>query len=296
MERFIVYHNDADGRCAAAIAGRDGDDNGYDPVYFAIDYGQPVPPFGLPKDDDQLWIVDFSFPKGIMLTLADLFSPDRMWWFDHHRTAIDSLCDDPVLKNLPGVRLDGLASCAAVWWYCRDQIALLPPVAVDLIADRDVWAFTYGDLARHFYECYRAEKDTSPASPIWDRWFKMDRPILESYVEAHLGRYLYETRIGGLKVFANRLGYEDSVIIESGKPPAKVLRVNYPASGDMGALINNDMGYAVAWLYTEYREKDGVLRRRNNLYSKDIDVSEFCRWHGGGGHRGAAGFVEVIND
>jgi nanoRNase/pAp phosphatase (c-di-AMP/oligoRNAs hydrolase) len=56
----------------------------------------------------------------------------------------------------------------------------------------------------------------------------------------------------------------------------------------MGEYIRH-AGYEMAYCYIDVARK-GRLQTVVTLYSDVVDVSEIARKHGGGGHRGAAGF------
>lgn len=283
MKVVIIHHDDADGRCAAAIIGRDSLSRGADMLaFFSVNYGDPVPDLsaftlsGL----DEVWIVDFSFSPEQMLELRRSLPP-RFFWFDHHKT---NMCDE--LQFLPGSREDGTAACMLVWRFCHAGEPA--PWAVEFIADRDVWTFYHGDNTRYFYEIYLMN-DTRPESNIWDSWFSLDFDQLKDLL--HMGGLLYGARINNLVAMAKRLGREiDLRAMTFGKLSGRVLQVNFPGSGDMGQAIQ-DLGYDVAWCWVEF-ERNNRPVRTHSVYSSKVDVSEIAKFHGGGGHAGAAGWEE----
>lgn len=282
-KRVIIYHDDADGRCAAAIAGRHGLANGYEVDYERGEYGAG-PPWDrlevLRHHKDEIWVVDFSFEEKDMIALGKIVGPSYFYWFDHHKTAIEMLGS---VDTLPGLRTVARAGCMLVWTWCYSND--IPPRAVKYIADRDLWRFKYGDGTKDFYEMYLQE-ESNPSSTVWDMYFNMTENQYMEYTAQ--GYCLRKARVRQLKDYAIRLGQE-GMIPENG---ARVLKVNYPGSGDMGQVIK-DLGYEVAWCYVE-REIQGRLVRENSLYSTTCDVSVIATSHGGGGHKGAAGYIEDV--
>jgi len=308
MKRLILYHNDADGQCAAAIAARWNTDLGkIIPQCEAVDYGE-APPWEILNalgEHDSLWIVDFSYDKGQMLKLIQKLG-DRLHWFDHHKTAIKDLESLEGIEEVQGIRRVDTAACLLVWDFCHP--GRKASLAVKYIADRDVWRFEHGDKTRFFYEKFLVEESTHPLAPVWDKYFEMTDWHYDAYLM--VGEELWRGRRQMLKDIARRIGYEcaflpdrqrleqktdatpEMVQASEGAPPLSVLMINYPGSGDMGQVVK-DIGYDLAWLYhMEYRH--GQLVRVNSLYSDKVDVGEIAKGHGGGGHKGAAGFVEEM--
>ena len=86
------------------------------------------------------------------------------------------------------------------------------------------------------------------------------------------------------------LGYESEI------EGYKCLKVNYSSFesiSDAGRYICDDLGYPVAWIWHEKKNNLGQMVKINNLRGNgEVDVSEIAVIHGGGGHKGASGFVE----
>ncbi|MBC2741566.1 MAG: hypothetical protein HGJ93_00575 [Desulfosarcina sp.] len=297
MKRIILYHNDADGRCAAAIAGRDAEGKGYDQVvYLVAEYGEELPDlssYNLETPADDIWLVDFSYPLKTMVQLANFLGSSQFVWIDHHVSAIEQLADlEKITGKLPGLRQTEHAACALTWYFCNPGEQ--SPWAVEYVADRDTWKFEHGNLTRYFYELYLNAEDTGPNSDWWDTMIALGHTDLNR-VLTRQGAWLYDARMKGLRSTAKRFGREVTVTVgENGNVRAvKCLKVNHMPSGDMGQIIK-DMGYELAWCYIEKRV-NGDIQRTNTMYAGgDVDVSVIARSKGGGGHRGAAGWIEVV--
>ncbi len=290
MKRVIIYHDDADGRCAATIAGSDAQRDACNVECHPMHYHYPVP-WGIfesfRRDVDELWIVDFSFPPDVM---AKLFDEAGLYvtWIDHHKTAIDGM--GKRFAHVAGVRNVEKAACLLTWEHCFPKQE--PPLAVQFIADRDIWAFSLGDATKHFYESFMT-METHPGSPAWDGWLSTEASVNSSVAQMLLeGEKLYKARMKFLETMAESLGRPDE--LEHDPYGATILAVNFPGSGDMGQIIG-DMGYDMAHCYVD-QEQDGKMVRVHSLYTDDseIDVGAIAKAYGGGGHKGAAGWTEVL--
>ncbi len=146
---ICFYHDDADGRCAGAIVHKYIQDQfpNTSEKYVKINYGWPVP-FELVEPNEQVYIVDFHFSVENMWKLFTITSNIKL--FDHHKSAVEIIDQYP-----PGVWVchdpaSDFAGCELVWLdlFFEEQM----PTAVRLIADRDKWAWKYGE--KNCYVCH----------------------------------------------------------------------------------------------------------------------------------------------
>lgn len=268
----IYHHNDLDGRCAGAIAWRWAKNQ--ESAYYGektetieVDYKDPIN-LSMPSEE-RVIIVDFSFKpiefdilinKGVHIT-----------WIDHHKTS----------KDYPYQGLDGLrdftdkgrAGCELAWKYFNPKEPM--PRAVTLIGDYDKWALKFQPECFQLYEGLKIEV-TIPQSAIWDHLFSgliVDQVIeqgksairyRDNYCEKICHDFGYEVEWEGYKVFATNF-------------------FQFGSNGFGERMEKYD--FCIAYIH------DGK-RFTVSLYSiKDVDVSEICKKNGGGGHKGAAGFV-----
>jgi len=283
MKRVIFYHDDADGRCAAAIARRHAKEHGWKVAFGALNYGDDVEWQAFEefkRDVDSLWILDFAFSADVMAKLVEI-AGSKLVWIDHHVKNKDLF---ERFKGVEGVRKDDVAACILTWKYCYGNIDDIPS-AVIYIGDRDVWAFNGGGITRFFYEAFLQE-DTHPWLECWDRWLSKKCDL---GLDLAKGRVIYRARMKWLKNMAERLGRENDEIVSG----VATLTVNFPGSGDMGHIIQ-DMGYEIAHCYEEKPNQQGELMRMHTLYSETVDVGAIAKARGGGGHKAAAGWTEMI--
>ncbi len=284
---IIIHHDDADGRCAAAIIRKSlfaNEAPSDDPTvmeFFPMQYNDPMPWKAIEagKRPDFIFMVDFSVDAQSMARLIELAFVQFIW-IDHHISAIEAL---PAFSDIPGIRRDGTAASKLAWRFCFDSERM--PQAVKYIGDRDVWKFRYGDMTRYFYELYKTTPDTTPVGKIWDTWLDPDYNL---EVDIQKGRVMFETSRRQLKLIAERFG----VAAKIAGTEHTMLKINHAGSGDMGEVVR-DLGYDVCHCFIE-TERGGDMVRINSLYSETVDVGSLAVTRGGGGHKAAAGYVEVL--
>lgn len=136
MMHRVVYHMDADGKAAAAVVGhflrKAGKNNIY---YHPINYGMSLNMSGWDRENDEVYLVDFSFqPLSKMLDFVDTL--EHLVWIDHHATAIELEENNEELVRVPGIREVGFAGCELTWKYFTEEPI---PRVLQLIGDWDVW-------------------------------------------------------------------------------------------------------------------------------------------------------------
>lgn len=281
------YHGDSDGKCAGfwvALNAGLHDYAKYEPKCIEIDYRMkfPIDTIG---PDEQVYIVDYSISPDEMRELLKVTKD--VTWIDHHKTAIEKY--EGFEHEIRGVRYDGVAGCMLTYCYIHHMTArgdgdIKPfelsmaedaPMFTKLIADWDVWKFTYGDDTRRFQVAFNAY-DFSPESKLWDRFFTSPFPaeqdlILQGttmtiYRDNWAKNYMklgFETTFHNKKCFAVNLGYCNSEYFKSLTEGKYDIFMPFFFDGNQFTV---------------------------SLYSTTVDVSEIAKLHGGGGHKGASGF------
>jgi len=263
------YHSDIDGKMSAAIVRKAMGANDRLDEFIPMNYNIPFPIEKIGKGDHVV-IVDFSISPEDMEKLLELTS--NIIWIDHHKTAIDKLAK---FDYVSGVRESGRAACELTWEYYFH--GTLIPRVVELAADYDVWTFKFGDDAKDFQTGIRLE-NTHPTSDMWDVLLledfdpsniiengrvitKYNTQVYRSYCKA----WGFFTTFENLKCFACNHGSVSSIFFEG---------------------IKEDYDVSIAYVF------DG-LNYVVSLYAKnkEIDVSWIALKYGGGGHKGASGFV-----
>jgi len=265
----IYHHNDADGRCSAAIVELFFGSNPSDPrEYVEVDYKDEINVEAIGKDE-LVYIVDFSFKPHVMEEVLKRTS--YVVWIDHHKTAFEYQYSE----TLPGIRDSRDAACELTWKFLFPDEKL--PRAVELIGDYDKWALKFKPECFQFYEGLKLE-DTSPESTLWPWLFKNPDRVDEI---SKYGKHCIIYRDNYCGDMRSSNGY--SVNFEGHYCYA--LNVYGFGSKAFGAVMaRSDIEACIAYIY------DGE-QYTVSMYSTKIDVSEICKKHGGGGHKGAAGFT-----
>ena len=261
-ETTVIYHKScADGFCAAWLFHRvlPGVE------YIPAQYGDDPPEI---KPGSEVYIVDFSYPRDVLLRIAD---ENDLVVLDHHKTA-QANC-----AGLPFAQFD-MDRCGArmAYDYLVDKKAMLPDSdiekVVNYVQDRDLWKWELPEsreinAAISSYPFDFEVWDTFPG--VLDTFTPEGRAILryhDQLIASHV-RNAHEFVFGG----------------------HLILGVNCSA----GKLISDVAGelavgkpFGVCWFDTG----DGF--RVFSLRSKPegVDVSDIAKKFGGGGHKHAAGF------
>lgn len=267
----IYHHNDTDGRCAAAIILRTQPDcllNRTDLI--EVDYKDNINVEAI-DENEIIYIADFSFKPGVMKEVCA--RTPNITWLDHHKTAFEYEKEYPC--PILGIRTIEYSGCELAWLFFYPNKPM--PRAVALIGDYDKWALKLQPCFE-FYEGIKME-DTNPRSLLWDSLLQVgSNPYVDRII--HQGKSAIQYRDNYCSKICHDFGYE----IEWDNHYA--FATNFYQFGSKGFGEQMDKyDFCIAYIH------DGQ-RFTISLYSiKDVDVSEICKTQGGGGHRGAAGFV-----
>lgn len=283
---ICLYHCDDDGKCAAAIVRIFGHhDENYKDTYIEMNYGYKVP-FKSVSKDETVYIVDFSIDPADMHTLLDI--TNNVIWIDHHFTAIEKY--DDFGQRIEGVRCTDCSGCMLTYLYLTNQLDLCERAALGDVAkevpkiiryvdDYDMWKFRMYDT-RAFHRGF-ALVDHDPEDAIWDQHLKPDATVImstESIIDK--GETIIEYRAEFMKELIGSYGYESN--LDGHK--CFVLNQGLISSDDFDSIKVDDYDLLVGIIY------DGK-QWHYSLRSAKIDVGTIAKSHGGGGHKGAAGFA-----
>lgn len=273
---ICYHHNDLDGRCAGAIVLRkypacrmkEIDYKDYPVFVEEVGHSEPV------------IIVDFSFPPKKM---SELFVVTKaVTWIDHHETAKDYAYEFPG-PDLPGLRDFSQeckkSGCELTWDYLFLNIPI--PEAVRLLGDYDCWRFDTEEQTNLFQQGMKL-KDNNPKSHLWKILLSdelLAKPCIVDIVTA--GAFAIRYRDNFCESFRNSYGWH--LVWEGYKCYAMNLyMVGSQGFGDL--FEKSEVDILLSFVYQEGRWQV-------SMYSKDIHVGEVAKKYGGGGHKGAAGFV-----
>lgn len=274
------YHNDMDGRCAGSIVARyTGNYDLHD--YFEVDYIQELP-IDVIHTDEVVYLVDYSFKENSAWQLGKILDKTKnVIWCDHHTSSLTLIKDNPRLKEIKGIREEGISGAGLIYMYLLNCQLKDCPEYIQLVSDYDCWKYKFGDRTNHF-KIGIDMRDFNALDYVWKLLFTESRnnisksllndiiedgKLVKKYIDMdnkeYLNNYGYESTINGLKCYVvNR-------------------KINSWIFGDK---INE---YPVVMIYVFNGTKYSY-----SIYStnKDIDCSKIAEDFGGGGHKGAAGF------
>lgn len=273
MTECLYHRADLDGLCSGAIVSMFEKNC----RMVGIDYGEKYDP-PKPEEVEKLYLVDFSFqPIEKMIELADYIGREKIIWIDHHKSAIEE-ARRVGLDSLPGAREIGKAGCELAWEYFNPSTTT--PEAVTLLGRYDVWDIKDGVLA--FQYGMRAKvKDIF--SPTWTTLLANHAQALATTKEIlREGEAILEyVKLDNEKYLAS-CGFESQLeghtaIVLNRLASSQAFEGNYdPSKHDMMiAFVRKN----AAWRISLFSTKDSV------------DCSAIAKKYGGGGHKGAAGFI-----
>lgn len=273
---IVFHHNDADGRCAAAIVNKwfKSYGNAIEGLRFVeLDYKDRVP-VEMVHDGEEITIVDFSFKPEVMAEV--LKRTDRINWCDHHKTAAAY----DYGRELAGVRdftERGRSGCECTWDFFFPNDG--EPDGLLLLGDYDAWRLEMQPRTFAFYEGLKLH-DQRPTSRLWEDLLA-NGPIAIGTVDTicKQGQVALQYRDNYCREIRDSFGYETEI------DGVRAYAVNVYRFGSKG--FGDKWGrYPICIAYIHDGNKFTV-----SLYSAAVDVGEIAQRHGGGGHKGASGFI-----
>jgi hypothetical protein len=286
--KCFFHSADLDGHCAGAIVKY----HHPDCEMIGVNYGDR-PDFNKLSAAERVFVVDFSFPVDDMLRLH---RECRLTWIDHHKTAIEDM--DGLADQIAGIRRPDFAGCELTWVFCspqgikipkttppgwfRTQWPLLLPPAIRLLGRYDVWDHRDPECLPFQYAMRVPESwPDDDNMDLWGMLFQCEEMIPPAWLSMGEGILRYEIK-------QNAIAAKSAFPVEiMGK---KVLCLNRRGAGSkiFDSVVTGKDHYDAVMLF-------GFSPKRGwqcSIYAvDDCDVSEIARAHGGGGHKGAAGFA-----
>lgn len=285
---ICIYHSrDLDGWMSAAIVKL----KYTDVELIGWDYGQPI----IDLSFKEVIMVDISFPKEVMAENAN-----RLIWIDHHVSAIKDMASLERLPFIEGIRNEKFAACELTWQYFFPDKQM--PELVRLLGRYDcfghkgtdeeqkVLEFQYGaravisnpdDAYSMLIECTRTKES--------EYWFLQAQVVVGKIHE--LGRGIYKYLCTEAMQIYNRAF---PVVFLIHDAPSEVrayqfLCVNQERFNPVNFGINYHNDKHNGFLCFHYANEKWNFSLYND--NGEIDCSEICKMLGGGGHKGASGFV-----
>ncbi len=300
----VYHHNDHDGIIAAGILyNHHIKDNIFcdeDFSFHMIDYDTELNFDNINTGDDQVYFLDYSFSnehnlKEFKKLLDRRKNMHDIIWIDHHKTSI-GLFEE---YEIPGIR--NTALCGAAWTYLKvngilsrwiknnvdldkDASKLFHfseykiPLFLKFIDDYDCWKKIYLSTNDFHYGL----QISSPKDLIISKLLNSDSGIEDI---ASIGEQIQEyLKFENREYHINMYGFEYTLPEEHGG--LKCFCINRKGNSIMFGDKINKYDAVIPFFYINGKWKYSIFSNKDN-----IDCSQIAKTYGGGGHKGAAGWI-----
>jgi len=302
----VIYHSaDFDGLFCLAIARKFLPDT----TFIGWNFGDP--PLDIPTGT--IYVLDLPVDRvfGFKYTPENRnqnppLQPGGLIWIDHHKSSIET---HPV--TIPGYRIDGVAACRLAWqWFANEgrfdmdaptlehyvDRRVTEPRAVRLAGEYDVWDKRDPD-AELFQHGLRSVDLDSPVYPVpgtstwWDELLRVPSQAERSIVGGTVVDALLER---GKSLQYARTAENASIIKELGFTfqweGLTWLACNHARYNSLlftaGLRPDHDACFGFKWTVNAWS-----ISLYHAPGREHHDLSSIAKKYGGGGHRGACGFL-----
>jgi uncharacterized protein len=284
---ICLYHKgDLDGKCAGAIVR----EFHADTIMVGVDYEEPLPQ--IDYSQHRVWLLDFSYPLELMYHLMNISR--GLTWIDHHAPIIKDARANGFVNMVEGIQEVGRAGCELTWDYIMRQFSCNEPtpVAVSLLGRYDVFQHTADPRVLPFQygmRAYRTDPDRPDTEQFWHNLLNCgpNALMISNLVRDGITilRYLDQDNEKYVKRFSHAGEFMGIPAVLLNHPPG-------------GSHIFEHADFPGCPLLVSYGKLPEHEKWLVHLYSFDptIDCGEIAKRCGGGGHKGAAGFVGTADD
>lgn len=273
-----IHHLDLDGHSAGAVVAFA--TQNYNPDdFFEWDYNAPIPVDTF-ATGEKIYIVDCSFSETTVHYLESMMEKDcSVVLIDHHKTTLDlqELPQYAWVKRLGGLRSNRRSGVYLAWQYFYPDLPV--PRFIQLISDFDAWTQELLPESDYF-KLAMDMKDQTPTGDYFKLLFNSEDDCTEIESCIAIGKVIKQY------IDIDNIQYRDDWSFESRIDGHKALVVNKRSGSWIFGDRYNDYPVCCTFVF------DG-LNYSYSVYSShdDVDCSAIAKKFGGGGHRGAAGFV-----
>lgn len=282
----VFHHNDMDGYGAAHVIKKNLGltiqmvENDFVEVTHDIEKDRKK--FGSVKDNEEVYIVDYSFTEDTHDILADIIKKTtKIVWIDHHQSSLDLLANHPEYKRIPGVIKNGISGALLTYihlYRVRDFDITEAPEYLQLISDYDCWHLKMNPRTDNFKLAY----DCAP-----DKWKFLDDCFDNRFDSGFIMKMCERGEIVRAYIDNENKYYRETYGYESEYDGMKVFVVPKDSnSWIFGDLIEK---YPMVVNYGFDGEKYVYSLYCHNKFN--TNCGKIAEKLGGGGHKGAAGFT-----
>lgn len=262
-------------------------------VMLGYNYGQPIPDL---SEYDKVIMCDISFSSGIMERLYLQFEEDSFIWLDHHKSIIeevDNLFDIHKPNVISGLRRYDFAACELTWKYFFPNEPMSE--IVRLLGRYDCFGHKGTDEEQKVLEFqYGARNCISNYNQAYD-WLinciEDEKSVINTLWEA--GGFIYQYLCTEAKQnlehsFVINLEFHSKVDNSAVMAVIYNFRcINKVFNPSAFNLEYSEDGFAT-FVYSDSKKKWTFTLYSNKEH---VDCSLIAKVYGGGGHKGAAGFL-----
>jgi uncharacterized protein len=287
MKKILIYHHsDNDGYLAGTIANLFLSQVSYHEIKFTVGKYDNNEDLKALDWADTIYLLDYSLPMELMRRYVN-----KLIWIDHHKSAIDNVTvtvEIHTKEPIAGLREIGKSGSLLAWeYFCVSELAekiswaiKKVPLVVQLVNDRDIWAWEFGEDTAAFHESTRK---FMISYTTWEKLLENDRAtkkeVQEGYKLLGFVRDIVDTYNESFAWEGMFEGY-----------PAIFLNGSALVSGELHKRLREAhpfVSLAVIFM-VKYDKVTFGIYRNNGL--KNLDLGRIAMKYGGGGHEGAAGF------
>lgn len=285
------YHNDIDGRSAGAIVSYV-TKNKNTKDFFEVDYVKDLTSLlNNIKNKETVYFVDYSFKENTKKFLDILIEKDcEIIWIDHHTDSIITEKNNFYLKNIKGIRKEGISGAALTYMYfykCTfDEI----PYFLKLVSDYDCWQFKY-DPDTTCFKLGIESMNFDALDNVWqllmnDRNKHYDTDDIDYPCGAMFGEIIDTGEYIKNYIDKDNDYYRSHFAYESEIQGYKCLVVNKKSNSWIFGSEYNNYPVVITWVFNGEHFC-------YSLFSSNpkVECNKLAEIYGGGGHKGAAGFV-----
>ena len=224
---------------------------------------------------DELYVLDYGFDADRTSKLQKHIK--RYVWLDHHATSMKT---ESVLSKLPDGRRDPKSAACELTWNFLYADKWMPPV-VHLLGRYDVW--DHSDISVVPFEYGLRIHETYPTAYIWDPLIAQKRPVdIHQIINDGSAIVRYE------KSEAQKVVSNHGIDIKLGDIDA--VAINWSSLPVVGMFDRIEGDYSFAILF--YLRADGKWKYSMRRIAETVNLEPLAKYFGGGGHPGAASFVD----
>jgi uncharacterized protein len=277
---LVFFHDDLDGKTAAAVILKAFPGA----KTIAMDYDRPFPVDMIEKGENVV-LVDFT-PNKPEEFKEIVSRSDQVVWLDHHGANIKKY--KSLDERLQGIRVESEPSGAMLaWQYYFEGIPA--PRVVELVSDYDCWLHEIPNDREFFWGTYLI--DHAPESPIWHQLLEPSGDIGDAIGQSNGADEIIEycIRAGNVIIPYRRATQSETLRRFGYTTEFEGLKAIACCTSERGSDIFNlmldEVDIAISYCHDGEKFTFGVYSRKD-----EVNCAEICKKHGGGGHKGAAGF------